>query len=128
MSRYVTSQGTIPCNHDGFVPEDYFFDWTSELARMIAGKEGVELTFAHMEILRRFRQWFEEKHYAPRRDAHNPQALRISKKILARHLGTVPVHIFWFLIPARWYYHLLEELFPGGCSQVCKIAGLPNSN
>ncbi|MEK7244456.1 MAG: TusE/DsrC/DsvC family sulfur relay protein [Pseudomonadota bacterium] len=79
------------------------FDWTEDIARAFAEREGIALTDEHWEVVRFMRAYWEEHRIAP--DA----------RFVIRHLketrGAARDRLF--------------ELFPYGyVQQACKIAGM----
>jgi tRNA 2-thiouridine synthesizing protein E len=86
--------------------EGYLVDpdvWTEDLARMLARREGIELTGEHWDVIRFMRAFYEERRIAP--DA------RYVLKHLAESRGADRNELF--------------RLFPYGYpKQACKIAGM----
>jgi tRNA 2-thiouridine synthesizing protein E len=86
--------------------EGYLVDpdaWTEEVARVLAAREGVELTGEHWDVIRFMRGFYEERRIAP--DA------RYVLRHLAESRGADRNELF--------------RLFPYGYpKQACKIAGM----
>ncbi|HUL95836.1 MAG TPA: TusE/DsrC/DsvC family sulfur relay protein [Usitatibacter sp.] len=77
--------------------------WTEDLARMLAKREGIELTGEHWDVIRFMRAFYEERRIAP--DA------RYVLRHLAESRGADRNELF--------------RLFPYGYpKQACKIAGM----
>ena len=78
-------------------------DWTEEIARAVAEREGIALTDEHWEVIRFMRAYWAERHIAP--DA----------RFVIRHLKET----------RGCSRDRLFELFPYGyVQQACKIAGM----
>ena len=77
--------------------------WTEDVARMLAAREGIELTGEHWDVIRFMRAFYEERRIAP--DA------RYVLRHLAESRGADRNELF--------------RLFPYGYpKQACKIAGM----
>lgn len=87
-------------------PEGYLMDpndWSEEVAREIATREGIDLTEEHWEVLRFMRNYLDEHRIAP--------DVRHVMKHLTQVHGAGRNRVF--------------ELFPYGyVQQACKIAGM----
>lgn len=82
-------------------------DWTEDLGKFIADKEGVDLTEAHWEVINFLREYYAEFQIAP--------MIRVLTKAIGKKLG-----------PEKGNNKYLYELFPEGpAKQACKFAGLP---
>lgn len=82
-------------------------DWTPDVARQIAGAEGIELGDAHWEVIELLRDYFAEFDSSP--------AMRPLVKYCAARLG-----------PNKGKSIYLLSLFPGSPAKLgSKIAGLP---
>lgn len=82
-------------------------DWTPEVARQIAVREGVSLTDEHWQVIALLRQYYVEFDSSP--------AMRPLVKYCARNLG-----------PDKGRSIYLMTLFPGSPAKIgSKIAGLP---
>lgn len=103
---YDASQGKIIVrNHYGELVE--LDDWSPDIARQIAEKEGITLTDDHFLVLNFLRDYFINQNGSTE-DAH--QILRSTEEYFGDRGGR------------RWLY----MLFPGGpMTQGMKIAGLP---
>lgn len=94
---------TLPTlDAEGYLVEP--LQWTVEVARVLAGREKIELTDEHWDVIRFMRRYYEEHQVAP--DA------RFVIKHLVQRAGP----------DAR---NRLFELFPYGYpGQACRIAGM----
>ena len=82
-------------------------DWTEEVAKVMAGVDGCELSENHWEVLKFLREYYEEYQIAP--------AVRVLTKAIGKKLGA-----------DKGNSKYLYELFPyGPAKQACKYAGLP---
>lgn len=82
-------------------------DWSEDLCKMFAEKEGVDLTEAHWEVIHFLREYYEEYQIAP--------MIRVLTKAIGKKLG-----------PEKGNNKYLYELYPEGpAKQACKFAGLP---
>lgn len=82
-------------------------DWNEEVARELAGTEGIALTEAHWEIIDFIRDYYLQY-------KHLPNA-RVFTKAVAKQLGQ-----------DKGNSRYLHRLFPNGpLKYACKFAGLP---
>ncbi|ABR74372.1 sulfurtransferase TusE [Actinobacillus succinogenes] len=90
-------------------PAGYLMDltqWTPDVARAIAKKEGIELTEAHWEVIYFVRDFYQEYKTSP--------AIRMLVKAMAKKLGE-----------DKGNSRYLQRLFPDGpAKQATKLAGL----
>jgi tRNA 2-thiouridine synthesizing protein E len=86
-----------------------FDDWDDDLAEALAKGEGLTLTECHWSVIRFLREYYAFHQIPP------------SPKVIIRAIGhEVSQH-------APCTRKKLDSLFPGGgCSQACRIAGLPS--
>jgi TusE/DsrC/DsvC family sulfur relay protein len=98
--------GTIyEVDEDGYL--ENVEDWTVELAKAMAVKDGTDLTEDHWEVIRFLRGYYEEFQIAP--------AVRVLTKAIGKRMGR-----------EKGNSKYLYELFPfGPAKQACKYAGLP---
>lgn len=82
-------------------------DWSSEVATEMAGRDGIELTDNHWEVIGFLREYYDEYKIAP--------AIRILTKTMAKKLGREKGN-------TRYLYKLFPE---GPAKQACRYAGLP---
>ncbi|QOF66779.1 TusE/DsrC/DsvC family sulfur relay protein [Actinobacillus sp. GY-402] len=91
-------------------PAGYLMDlnqWTPDVARAIAEKEGIVLTDAHWEVIDFVRDFYLEYKTSP--------AIRMLVKAMAKKLGE-----------EKGNSRYLQRLFPDGpAKQATKLAGLP---
>lgn len=91
-------------------PDGYLTDlgqWTPDIARAIAEKEGLTLTDAHWEVIYFVRDFYQEYKTSP--------AIRMLVKAMAKKLGE-----------DKGNSRYLQRLFPSGpAKQATKLAGLP---
>ncbi|MDG2917765.1 TusE/DsrC/DsvC family sulfur relay protein [Bisgaard Taxon 10/6] len=91
-------------------PTGYLMDlnqWTPDVARAIAEKEGIVLTDAHWEVIDFVRDFYQEYKTSP--------AIRMLVKAMAKKLGE-----------EKGNSRYLQRLFPDGpAKQATKLAGLP---
>ncbi|MDG2915158.1 TusE/DsrC/DsvC family sulfur relay protein [Bisgaard Taxon 10/6] len=91
-------------------PAGYLMDlnqWTPDVARAIAEKEGIVLTDAHWEVIDFVRDFYQEYKTSP--------AIRMLVKAMAKKLGE-----------EKGNSRYLQRLFPDGpAKQATKLAGLP---
>ena len=91
-------------------PAGYLMDlnqWTPDVARAIAEKEGIALTDAHWEVIDFVRDFYQEYKTSP--------AIRMLVKAMAKKLGE-----------EKGNSRYLQRLFPDGpAKQATKLAGLP---
>lgn len=81
-------------------------DWSEEVARTLAGQEGLVLTDAHWAVIRFMRQYYDEHQIAP-------DARHVMKHLVAYRGDEGPGR------------NDLFQLFPYGyVKQACKIAGM----
>ena len=82
-------------------------DWSTEVAEIMAAKDGTDLTEAHWEVIYFLRGYYEEYQIAP--------AVRVLTKAIGKRMGK-----------EKGNSKYLYELFPfGPAKQACKYAGLP---
>ena len=82
-------------------------DWTVNIAKAQAVKDGAELGEAHWEVINFLREYYDEYQIAP--------AVRILTKAIGKRLGS-----------DKGNSKYLYQLFPHGpAKQACKYAGLP---
>lgn len=82
-------------------------DWTPELVEVIANKEAIILTDAHIEVINFVRDFYLEYKTSP--------AIRALVKAMEKKLG-----------PEKGNSRYLQKLFPEGpAKQATKLAGLP---
>lgn len=102
----------IELNNQHFPTDEFGYlknldDWSPELAEAIAGKEGIELSEAHWEIVLFVREFYQEYKTSP--------AIRMLVKALSQKFGE-----------EKGSSRYLQRLFPEGpAKQATKIAGLP---
>ena len=85
----------------------YLQDWSTDVAEQIAGRENLQLTPEHWEIIELLRRYYQEFDDSP--------AMRPLVKYCARELG-----------PDKGKSIYLMTLFPGSPAKIgSKIAGLP---
>ena len=82
-------------------------DWSADVAARMAGKDGIELTDNHWEVINFLREYYNEYKIAP--------AIRILTKAMAKKLGREKGN-------TRYLYKLFPE---GPAKQACRYAGLP---
>ena len=82
-------------------------DWSPEVAKAMAVKDGTELRDEHWEVIHFLRDYYNEYQIAP--------AVRVLTKAIGRRLGK-----------EKGNSKYLYELFPyGPAKQACKYSGLP---
>ena len=82
-------------------------DWTPEVAKQIAQREGIALTPAHWEAIDFVREFYQQYKIAP--------AIRVLVKTMKEKFG-----------PEKGNSLYLQSLFPkGAAKQLSKVAGLP---
>ncbi|QIQ21061.1 TusE/DsrC/DsvC family sulfur relay protein [Zophobihabitans entericus] len=82
-------------------------DWSPELVAVIAEKEGLELSEAHLEVVNFVREFYLEFNTSP--------AIRMLVKAMEKKFG-----------PEKGNSRYLYRLFPEGpAKQATKLAGLP---
>lgn len=98
--------GTIyETDEDGYLIN--MSDWSPEVAKAMAAKDGTELAKEHWEIIRFLHEYYEEYKIAP--------AVRVLTKVIGKRMGR-----------EKGNSKYLYELFPfGPAKQACKYAGLP---
>lgn len=80
---------------------EYIEDWSEELAKEIAAREGIALTEKHLEIIRFARKFYED-------NLIDPLLVDVERKLaLSREE--------------------IKKLFPKGAEQISKIAGIQYS-
>ena len=90
---------------EGFLVE--LKDWTPDVARQLAQREGVMLTEAHWDVVELLQIYYERFDHAP--------AMRPFIKYLSQHLPKEQANSIYLL-----------QLFPGSPAKLAaKIAGLP---
>jgi len=96
---------TVQTDSEGYLAN--LEDWSEELAELIAGRESLQMTPDHWEIVNFLRRGYEETGVVPN--------IRQLQKLLANAYG-----------PEKADKTYLYELFPyGPAKQACRIAGLP---
>jgi TusE/DsrC/DsvC family sulfur relay protein len=102
---FVIDGREIETDPEGFLRE--LSDWSEDLARAIAEKDGLSLTDGHWEVINFLRQGYAENGTVPN--------IRILQKLMKAEYG-----------PEKADSKYLYELFPyGPAKQGCRIAGLP---
>ncbi|HMM50501.1 MAG TPA: TusE/DsrC/DsvC family sulfur relay protein [Burkholderiaceae bacterium] len=100
----ATQEGAIRTDEEGYLIDPY--DWSPEVAQVLARREGVELTEEHWAVLRFMRDYYDEHQI--------PADTRFVMRFLAKERGKGD--------KAR---DALFVLFPYGyVKQACKIAGM----
>jgi tRNA 2-thiouridine synthesizing protein E len=100
----ATQQGAIRTDEEGYLIDPY--DWSPAVARVLAEREGVELTDEHWAVLKFMREYYDEHQI--------PADTRFVMRVLAKERGKGD--------EAR---DALFGLFPYGyVKQACKIAGM----
>ena len=96
---------TIETDEEGYLANRT--DWTEEVAKVMAGVDGCDLSENHWEVINFLRQYYDEYQIAP--------AVRVLTKAIGKKLGA-----------DKGNSKYLYELFPyGPAKQACKYAGLP---
>lgn len=106
MRTLKVNERTLQLGNKGFLL--HFEDWDDNVAKEMAAREGLELQECHWVAIRFIREYFTNYEVPP-----NPRNLikEIGEKIDAH----------------RCTRTTLKKLFPdGGCSQACRLAGLPD--
>ena len=85
-------------------------DWTPEIARTIAGQDGIELTAEHFEVIEVARNFYTEFGLSP----VNRVLVKAVRQTLGEDRGSS--------------LYLLALFKQGPAKLVCKIAGLPKPN
>ncbi|MBA2492881.1 MAG: TusE/DsrC/DsvC family sulfur relay protein [Gammaproteobacteria bacterium] len=91
-------------------PEGYLKDieaWTREVARTMAGRDGVTLTEEHWEVIHFLRDYYHEYGIAP--------SVRVLVRAVGERLGQDKAK-------SAYLYRLFPE---GPARQACRYAGLP---
>lgn len=105
MPMYDFQGKQVELDDDGFLLN--LDDWSKELAIEMAGKEGVELTEAHWEVINFLKDYYKKYQIAP------------MIKILVKEIGKM-------MGKDKGNTKYLYQLFPAGPAvQACKYAGLP---
>lgn len=105
MNSVVVGQTSLELDKDGNLAR--LEDWSEDVARVLAGQAGVELTAAHWEILHLMRAFHQRRGIAP--------VMRILVKLVENEFG-----------PEKGNSLYLLKLFPGSPARVAsRIAGLP---
>lgn len=95
----------IEVDDDGYLTK--LDDWSAELAKFMAEKDGITLSDAHWEIINFLRDYYQKYQIAP--------MIKILVKEVAKVMG-----------PDKGNTKYLYELFPDGpAKQACRYAGLP---
>jgi TusE/DsrC/DsvC family sulfur relay protein len=82
-------------------------EWNMDVAKYIAGTEGLNMTDNHWEVINFLREYYDEYQIAP--------AVRVLTKAIGKKFGA-----------EKGNSQYLYELFPyGPGKQACKVAGLP---
>ncbi len=63
MSFLEMENGTVELDDEGHLKE--FSRWSTEVARALAQRDGIELTEEHLEVIRMIRAYYEKHHVAP---------------------------------------------------------------
>tara|TARA_R110000796_G_scaffold252568_1_gene387901 strand:- start:29863 stop:30201 length:339 start_codon:yes stop_codon:yes gene_type:complete len=96
---------TIALDQEGFLLD--LDDWTEPVAQVLAEREGIELSTAHLEVIRALRQFYAQYQLSP--------AMRPLVKYIGQQLGADKGTSLYLL-----------QLFPGSPAKLAsKIAGLP---
>jgi len=96
---------TLSTDNDGFLLN--LADWNADVAQSIASNEGIELSYAHWEVLHALREFHAKYDLSP--------AMRPLTRHLKESLG-----------PEKSTSIYLLKLFPGSPAKIAaKIAGLP---
>ena len=96
----------LELNHHGHLAR--FDDWNKEVAEVLAEKEGLILTECHWSVINYLREYYREYETSP------------SPRLIVKDIG----HKLTLNAPCT--RKTLDALFPdGGCTQACRIAGLP---
>lgn len=96
---------TIELDQEGFLLD--LDDWTEPVAKVLAEGEGIELSPAHLEVIRALRQFHAQYQLSP--------AMRPLVKYIGQQLGADKGTSLYLL-----------QLFPGSPAKLAsKIAGLP---
>ncbi|HYH18320.1 MAG TPA: TusE/DsrC/DsvC family sulfur relay protein [Azospirillum sp.] len=102
---YEINGKTIEADEEGYLTD--LAQWNEDVAKLIADKEGVDMTAEHWEVINFLREYYQEYQIAP--------AIRVLTKALTKKLGA-----------EKGSNKYLYELFPyGPAKQACKIGGLP---
>ncbi|MCD5412345.1 TusE/DsrC/DsvC family sulfur relay protein [Thermodesulfovibrionales bacterium] len=105
MPMYDFQGKQIELDDDGFLLN--LDDWSKELAIDMAGKEGIELTEAHWEVINFLKDYYKKYQIAP------------MIKVLVKEMGKM-------MGKDKGNTKYLYQLFPAGPAvQACKYAGLP---
>lgn len=95
----------IEVDDDGYLVN--LGDWSPELATWMAGKDGINLTESHWEVINFLRDYYQKYQIAP--------MIKILVKEIAKSMG-----------PDKGNTKYLYELYPAGpAKQACRYAGLP---
>ena len=104
MAYQVNGQ-TVEHDEEGYI--DNLSDWSRQLAEVIAGAEGIEMSDEHWAVIDFLRNYYEEYQIAP--------AVRVLVRAIKKEMG-----------PEIGNNAYMNGLFPAGpAKQACKIAGLP---
>lgn len=96
---------TITTDSEGYLSN--LSDWSEDLARAIASREGLELTPSHWEVINFLREGFQTTGTVPN--------MRQLTKVFSKTFG-----------PEKGDSKYLYGLFPyGPAKQACRIGGLP---
>ncbi|HEY0833108.1 MAG TPA: TusE/DsrC/DsvC family sulfur relay protein [Azospirillum sp.] len=102
---YEINGKTVDVDEEGYLTD--LAQWNEDVAKVIAEKEGVNMTAEHWEVINFLREYYQEYQIAP--------AIRVLTKALTKKLGA-----------DKGSNKYLYELFPyGPAKQACKIGGLP---
>ncbi len=95
----------IPLDREGYLLN--LDDWNPGVARLLAARDGVELTPAHWEVINLMRDFHRQRGLSP--------IMRILVKLMEKHFG-----------PEKGNSLYLLKLFPGSPAKLAsRIAGLP---
>lgn len=86
-----------------------FADWSEEVAKVMARKDGLELSECHWLTIRFLREFYEEYEVPP------------SDRMLIKSIGDK-------ISDYGCTKGTLNQIFPkGGCRHACRLAGLPDA-
>ena len=98
--------GTLELNKRGYLAR--FKDWDREAALALAAEEGLSLSACHWKVIEFLREYYDTHEIPP------------SPRVVVKTIG----HEISAHVPCTRKH--FDALFPKGCEQACRIAGLPD--